>query len=55
MHEQAPIARQQSPAFDFHYAEQLSVLGSGIVSDIETEQAQIARECSKVSVSYKFG
>jgi len=53
MHEQPPVARQECPVFVFHYAEQLPILRQVIISDIEAEQAQIAREFPKVSICDK--
>jgi hypothetical protein len=38
VHEQAPVACQKRPVFAAHYIKQLLVIGSGIVSDIETKQ-----------------
>ena len=54
MHEQPPVARQECPVFAFHYAEQLPILRLVIISDIEAEQAQIAREFPKVSIRDKM-
>jgi hypothetical protein len=53
MHEQPPVARQECAIFAFHYAEQLPILRLVIISDIEAEQAQIAREFPKVSIRDK--
>lgn len=53
MHEQSPVARQECPVFTFHYAKQLPILRLGIISDIEAEQAQVAREFPKVAIHDK--
>jgi len=53
MHEQTPIACQERSIFTIHYLKQLPIFRRRIVSDIETEQAQIARECSKMSIQDK--
>ncbi len=53
MHEQPPVARQECPVFAFHYAEQLPILRLVIISNVEAEQAQIARELPKMSICDK--
>ena len=54
MHEQPAIAREQGSILDVHDGEQLSIVRIPIVSDIETEQAQVAREFSQVAIRDKL-
>ena len=53
VHEQPAIAREQGPIVDLHDGEQLSILRIPIVNDIETKQAQVAREFAKMTISDK--
>ena len=53
VHEQPAIAREQGAIIDLHDGEQLSILRVPIVNDIETEQAQVAREFSEMAISDK--
>ena len=53
VHQQTAIAREQSAIFTFHHAEQLSILCLAVVSDIEPEQAQIARKCPEMAICDK--
>ena len=50
VHEQPAIAREQGSIVDVHDGEQLSILRIPVVNDIETGQAQVAREFSEVSI-----
>jgi hypothetical protein len=53
VHEQPAIAREEGSIVDVHDGEQLSILRIPIVNDIETEQAQVAREPSEMAISDK--
>jgi hypothetical protein len=54
VHEQPAIAREQGSIVDVHDGEQLSILRIPVVNDIETEQAQVAREFSEMSIRQKL-
>ena len=54
VHEQPAIAREQGAIVDRHDGEQLSILRVPIVNDIETEQAQVARQFSKMAIRQKL-
>ena len=53
VHEQPAIAREQGPVVDVHDGEQLPILRIPIVNDVETKQAQIAREFSEMAIRDK--
>ena len=54
MHQEASVAGQESAIFIAGRLYQLSIFGSGIVGDVDTEEAQVAGKFSKVNVSDKL-
>ena len=53
VHEQAPVAREQSALFLHHYGEQGFVGCVVVVNDVEPKQAEIAREFPEVTIRDK--
>ena len=54
VHEQTTITCQERPVFAFHNTQQLPIFRARIVGDIKPEQAQVARESSKMPVCHKL-
>jgi hypothetical protein len=53
VHEQTPIARQERSIFASHHFEQFAVVSVFGIGDIKSEQTEIARESSQMSISNK--